>query len=495
MTAPDATDAQSLFLRGNALLVGGQFLEALATYTHARELRPDHPDTLANLGVACAELGRLDEALAWYDAAIRLRPRFAQAHYNRGNALSAARRYAEALAAYDEALHCDLRFARGWNNRGLALLRLGRALDALTSYREALRLLPAFPEARNNLGHALQVLGYVPEAILHFDECLRMDPNFVPAHSNRAQALLLSGDFVRGWPEYEWRLRLPALQRLASPLPLWDGSPLKGRSILLRHEQGLGDTLQFVRYAGVLQQHGARVVLECPPALRPLLQTYPGVDALVSRGDADHGCDCQAPLLSLPGLLRTDLHSIPATAPFLSVSPERIARWRARLPRTGFLIGVCWKGSSDYPEDVYRSIPLTEFAPLARTPGVQVISLQKGPGRDQIASVQEQFPLLELGDDLDAEASFLDTAAVMDSLDLVVTADTALGHLAGALGRPVWLALTVSPDWRWLIDRKDSPWYPSVRLFRQPTLGNWRAVFEEMARTLEVELHSQPSRA
>lgn len=495
MAASDAADAQALFLRGNALLAGGQFAAAIATYSQARQLRPNHPETLANLGVAYAELGRLDEALAWYDAAIRVQPRFAQAHYNRGNALGAAKRFAEALAAYDDALHSKLHFARAWNNRGLTLLRLGRALDAAASYREALRLQPAFPEARNNLGHAVQILGNVEEAIQHFDECLRLDAQFVPAHSNRAQVWLLSGDFVRGWPEYEWRLRLPALQRLSSPLPPWDGSLLAGRSILLRCEQGVGDTLQFVRYASLLKEQGARVVLECPPALKPLLRMFAGIDAIVDRGDVYPGCDCQAPLLSVPGLFHTDLHGIPATVPYLSTSPERIERWRGRLPRTGFRIGICWKGSGDYPEDVFRSIPLAEFAPLAQLPGVQLVSLQKGHGCEQIAPFQVEHSLLELGDDFDADGPFLDAAAVMDSLDLVVTADTAIGHLAGALGRPVWIALTVSPDWRWLLHRKDSPWYPSVRLFRQPTLGNWRAVFEEMARVLEKQVGARNSRA
>ena len=477
------TYAEALFQHGNSQLANRLFVEAMASYAEALGLRPEHPETLANLGVACAELGRLDEALDWYDQAIRIRPHYPEAHYNRGNVLTSAKLYSEALSAYDLAIHFDPAFSQARNNRGLVLMRLGRAREATASYREAVKLRPGFPEARNNLGLALQSVGSIDEAIRCFDETLQLQPHFAAAHSNRAQAWLLKGDFSRGWPEYEWRHQLPNNRRLPRNLPVWDGSSPIGRSILLRSEQGLGDTLQFIRYGLVLKKLGARVVLESPAALHPLLESFKGVDRLIDRNTLDTGCDCQVPLLSLPRILRTDAATIPAEIPYITAHKDRIEYWRRKFPQDRFLVGICWKGSADYPDDVFRSIPLSEFAPLADVPGVQLVSLQKGPGVEQIASFTRRDSLIELGD-FDRDKPFLDTAAAMFSLDLVVTADTAIGHLAGAIGRPVWIALTVAPDWRWLLDRKDSPWYPSVRLFRQPTLGNWTAVFKEIAEAI-----------
>jgi Flp pilus assembly protein TadD len=487
MARPNSTDAESLFQSGNSLLSNRQYLDALACYQDALSLRPEHPETLANLGVTCAELGRWDEALSWYDAAIRVRPRYPEAHYNRGNALHSAKRFGEAVTAYDTALQIEPQFAPSWNNRGLTLMRLGRANDAVASYRKALKLKPSYSEARNNLGLASQILGQVDEAIRHFNESIRLQPTFASAHSNRAQAWLLKGDFALGLVEYEWRWQIPRYKLAPRNLPIWDRSPLEGRSILLRHEQGLGDTLQFVRYAAMVKEFGGRVVLECPASLHPLLESFEGVDRLVERGASDAGCDYQVPLLSLPGLFRTDLETIPSRVPYLRASPDRIERWRARLPRDRRLIGICWQGNPDFSEEVFRSIPLAEFAPLARVPDVQLIALQKGYGTSQIEAFRERQSLLDLGDDFDAEEPFLDTAAVMPLLDLVITSDTSIAHLAGALGRPVWIALSVGPEWRWLLDRNDSPWYPSARLFRQSTLGDWTAVFAKMANSLANE--------
>ncbi len=484
MITPNATDAEALFQYGNSLLNAGNFEEALAYFAESLKLRPEHPEVLANTGVACAELGRVEEALGWYEAAIRVRPQYPAAHYNRGNALNGLKRYAEAIEAYDQALGYNSKLAFAWNNRGRAFMLLGQASEAARSYQEALKLQPSFPEARNNYALALQILGNLEDAIQNLNECILFHPNFVPAHTNLAQALLLKGDFARGWYEYEWRYHLPTFQGTPRELPPWDGSPLRGRSILLWSEQGLGDTIQFVRYVSLIRQLGPRVVLECPPSLHPVLESFEGIDRLIDRSTAETECDCHAPLLSLPGLFRTDGESVPCRIPYLTAQPSRVDSWRELLPDDPLLIGICWRGSPGYPEDVYRSIPLNEFAPLADLPGVQLISLQKGLGTEQIAEFRKHHSLFEFDEDFDRDKPFLDTAAVMSCLDLIVTADTSIAHLAGALGRPVWLALTVSPDWRWLLKRNDSPWYPSVRLFRQPNLGNWSAVFKEMAEAI-----------
>ncbi|MFL5342845.1 MAG: tetratricopeptide repeat protein, partial [Gemmataceae bacterium] len=436
---PDAVD--ELFQRANQLLSEGRCLEAIALYEQVREHWPNHAEAVSNIGVAHADLGRHVEAIVHYDTAIRLKPTAAEAYFNRGNSLKELGRLADALSSYDTALGLRPDLASAWVNRGLALVRLGRLADAVVSYRRALQLRPDRPEGLNNLGLALQHLGRVEQAIDHFDAALRARPDWPDARTNRAQALLLKGDFRRGWPEYEWRWRLPRCQLPPRPMPQWDGSPLAGRSILLRAEQGSGDTLQFVRYAELVKQAGAgRVTLEAPARLHPLLQTCAGIDNFTVRENLDESSDVQIPLLSLPGVLRTDFRTIPRRVPYLAAEPERIERWKARLPEAGLRVGIAWQGSPGYPEDHLRSISLAAFEQLAKWPGVRLVSLQIGDGAGQIEALRERVPVAELGADLDADGAFLDTAAVMMSLDLVVTSDTSIAHLAGALGRPTWVA-------------------------------------------------------
>jgi hypothetical protein len=298
---------------------------------------------------------------------------------------------------------------------------------------------------------------------------------------------LVDGDFARGWPEYEGRLRIPG-HVPPHNLPRWTGQPLAGRSLLLVAEQGIGDTLQFVRYARLLKERGARVVLAVPAALGRLLACDPDLGELFILGYAKElpRCDFCLPLLSAPAALGTSAATIPSDVPYLTADPELTDRWRRELAAVeGFKIGIVWQGARNYHLDCLRSIPLADFAPLASLPGVRLISLQKGFGSEQVATVD--FPVLDLSGRLDEVAgAFMDTAAVIRSLDLVVTPDTAIAHLAGALGVPVWVALQFSPDWRWLRDRDDSPWYPTMRLFRQTTLGEWPDVFERIAQAVQT---------
>jgi hypothetical protein len=324
--------------------------------------------------------------------------------------------------------------------------------------------------------------GRLEESIASYDHALRLQPNSASAHWNRALALLLAGDYERGWPKYEWRWKRKAAKPRPFRQPQWDGSPLEGRTILLWCEQGLGDAIQFVRFAQTVKQNGGRVILECPGILLRLFASVPGVDELVAEGTALSTFDVQAPFMSLPAILGTTLATIPADVPYLTADPELVARWRSRLESLpGFKIGIAWQGNAHHKWDRHRSIPLAKFAPLAEVPGVRLISLQKGPGTDQLKSFTKHYPVTDFGDELDASGAFTDTAALIRSLDLVITTDTALAHLAGALGAPVWLALSTVVDWRWLLDREDTPWYPTMRLFRQRTLGDWDFDFERMA--------------
>jgi hypothetical protein len=297
---------------------------------------------------------------------------------------------------------------------------------------------------------------------------------------------LVQGNLEEGWPEYEWRWRCKDAFERAFDQARWDGSPLNGRTILLHAEQGLGDTIQLVRYAPMVHERGGGVVLECQKPLERLLARSPGIDQLVTQGSALPSFDVHLPLLSLPGVFRTTLATVPGTAPYVFADPDLVEYWRQELSTlSGRRIGIVWQGSPTYNSDTRRSIPLTEFAPLARVPGVHLISLQKGLGVEQLKALPEGFRVLDLSERLDQTAGpFMDTAAVIMNLDLVIAPDTAIAHLAGALGARVWVALATSPSWRWLLDRDDSPWYPTARLFRQRENGSWLGVMEQIAEAL-----------
>lgn len=469
------------------LLHNRRWAEAIVCLEQVLRIEPRRVEALANLGMANAELGRLEAALEFYDQALKVDSSFVAAHYNRGNALRELRRLDDAVSAYDAALRVQPDLPEAWLNRGLALVKRGRIGEGIASYQQSLRLRPNSPEAVNNLGLALQYLGRLEEAIACFDASIGQRADWADPHCNRAQAFLLKGEFERGWPEYEWRWKLRGKSLPTRPMPIWDGSPLAGRSLLLRCEQGAGDTIQFIRYATKLKQAGAgKVVLEADRRLQQLLKSYPHVDEIISSAGEGNDCDLQVPLLSLPGLFRTNFRTIPTGTPYLHAEPQRIERWKSRLPQAKRRIGIAWQGNRDYPEDHLRSIPLAAFEPLAKLPQTTLVSLQVKEGTEQIAPLCERMPLWEAGPELDAEAAFVDTAAIMMSLDLIVTSDTSIGHLAGALGRPVWLALAYSPEWRWFRDRDDSPWYPTARLFRQSRPGDWMELFERIARELQA---------
>jgi len=472
---------------GNSLLLAGRAAEAVRAYERAVELGPGNARAHNNLAVAWAEQRRFERAIAGYQHALRLDPRYAEAHYNLGNALRELARREDALASYDracalrpdwEAVHC---------NRGLALAGLGREAHAEAAYRRALALRADYPEAHNNLGLSLELQGRLDEAKVHFDRALELAPDFASAHSNRAQLRLLQGDFRQGWAEYEWRWRLPGVSLPPIDVRPWDGRSVEGRTVLTRAEQGFGDTIQFARLAGMLKEAGARVVLECQPALTRLLATAPGVDAVVARGDPLPHCDVQIPLASLPHALGVlDLDSVSRHVPYLRADREIVAKWRRALAgHDGLRVGVVWKGNPRHPQDCHRSIPVERFASLAELPGVKLFSLQIGA-----PAPAWLHDLVGGGQAL----AFEETAAIVANLDLVVSCDTAAVHLAGALGRPVWIALPPVPDFRWLLDRDDSPWYPSLRLFRQKRLGDWEELFARLAKAL-VERASQPRKA
>ena len=330
------------------------------------------------------------------------------------------------------------------------------------------------------------------EAKAQFERVLAVQPDFTEAECSLATCYLIDGDYRRGWAAYEARLRLRDVKPPQS-IPRWTGQALEGRSLLLITEQGFGDTIQFVRYARVLKSLGARVALAAQPALGPLLASYRDLDELFLIGSSDEwpSSDFYLPLLSVPAALQACVSTIPCDVPYLSADPELTEKWRGELEKIdGFRIGIAWQGKPSYNADRWRSVPLAQFAPLARLAGVRLVGLQKGFGSEQVATVD--FPVFDLSDRLDETAgAFMDTAAVISNLDLVITADTAIGHLAGGLAAPVWVALQHAPDWRWLLGRDDSPWYPTMRLFRQTTFGRWHDVFERIAGAVAARLEAK----
>ena len=461
--------------------------EAMASYQQALRLKPNYPEAHSNLGNALQEQGRLDEAVASCQQALRLKPDSAEAHHNLGLVLAKQDKLDEAVASFQQTLRLKPDYPDAHNNLGIVLEKQDKLDEAMASYQQALRLKPDYPEAHNNLGIVLEKQGRLDEAVACYQQALRLKPDYPEAHWNRSLAWLLMGRFEQGWPGYEWRWKCKEFGSLP-PFhpPLWDGSPLDGRTILVHAEQGLGDTLQFIRYAPLVHQRGGRVILVCQPPLIGLLTRSPGVERLVAQGEALPEYDVHVPLMSLPGLLGTTLESVPADVPYLDAEPQLVEAWRHRLGSyPGFKVGIVWQGNPKFRLDRLRSIPLAQFAPLARVPGVHLFSLQKGPGAEQLAAVTDRFPVTDLGRRLD---DFMDTAAVLKNLDLVISVDTAIAHLAGALGIPVWVALPFAPDWRWLMDREDSPWYPTMRLFRQTRPGQWEDVFQRIAEALQRRL-------
>jgi Flp pilus assembly protein TadD len=487
--APHFVEAHSNL--GIVLAAQGMFDEAVASYRQALLLRPDYAEAHNNLAIALVATGKLEEAVASYRQALDLRPDIAEVHNNLGIALAALGKPEEAAASYRQSLHLKPDYAEAHNNLGVAIASRGKLEEAIASYHQAICLKPEYAEAHHNLGVALKELGNLHEAVARYQAAIRLKPDYADAHHALGMAWLQMGDFESGWPEYEWRARCKGSGMPSFWQPRWDGYPLAGQTILLHAEQGLGDTLQFIRFAPLVRERGLSVLVLCPESLVRLLASCPGIDRVLT-GDSLPRFDVHAPLLSVPGILGTSLATVPSPVPYLHADAELTNHWRHELSKySTFKIGIAWQGNPRHSNDRNRSFPLVHLAPLAQLEGASLFSLQQGPGTEQLSAVNDRFPVTDLCSKFN---NFMDTAAVVQNLDLVITADTAIAHLAGALGVPVWVALPCAPDWRWMLDREDSPWYPSMRLFRQTQWGNWEEVFERMmgeVKTLLEELQAR----
>jgi tetratricopeptide (TPR) repeat protein len=486
---PDYAEAHSNLAL--ALESAKRYEEALFHAQRALELRPDFPEGHTNLGVVLRSLGCLEEAIAASRVAVRMRPDDAEACHQLGFSLLQQERWEEAASWFRRTV--QLRPDRADAHVSLAVCCWRQDLldESLEHCRAALGIDPDLSAARNTLGAAYLKLGRYADAIACFDESLRLEPDLAEAHFNRAMVLLLQGQFEEGWHEYQWRWKCKHFVLQPPQRPAWDGIPLAGRSILLIAEQGLGDTLHFIRYAPLVKKQAGTVTLACNPRLFPLLERCAGIDHLVPR-DAAPDCDTYAPLLNLPSVLGAGLDTLPREIPYLHADENLVQAWRRELASIpGVKVGIAWQGNSQHPMDRQRSAPLSRFEPLALA-GVHLISLQKGTGSEQREGLAGRFTVTDFTARLDESGAFMDTAAVMKNLDLVITTDTAVAHLAGGLGVPVWVALPFVPDWRWLLDREDSPWYPTMRLFRQRALGQWEEVFARMATELSRMIGQRP---
>ncbi len=472
---PDHADAY--YNRGVALRELDRPADALVSFDRAIALQPGYAEAYNNRGVVLARLQRHVEALESYERAIAIRPDYAEAYNNRGVALGELNRPAEAEKSYARAIELKPDHARAHNNRGLALADLDRPAEALRSYEHAIALNPDYAEAYYNCGNALRDLHRHHDAVERYERALALKPDYAAAHWNLADCRLLLGDFTRGWQEYEWRWRLAptgdAKQEFSQPL--WLGEPaLHERTILLHSELGLGDTLLFCRYASQVAALGAKVLLQVQPPLLPLLAHLQGVAEALPSGAALPPFDYHCPLMSLPLAFKTDLRNIPADIPYIRSDPARVAAWRQKLgasterPR----VGIVWSGSMKLRND-RRSMPLTEMLKLVGD-WAEWISVQAEVRESEIPLLASRADIRDLGSGF---KDFADTAALIESIDLLVTVDTSVAHVAGAMGKPVWILLPFNPhDWRWMLDREDSPWYPTARLFRQPSAGDWTSV-------------------
>ena len=524
----DPGNAGTLFNQANTLKDLGHLEEAVASYDRALALQPDLAPALCNRGIALHALNRHEEALASLDAALARAADIAEAHLNRGSVLDDLKRHEEAIASYDAALTLRPEYAEALSNRGVALHALGRDAEALQSfdralmirpeyaealthrgatldamqrydealanYNRAIALKPEFADAYGNRGATFYNLQRLDEALTDFDRALALRPDLPEAHWNQATARLITGDYVRGFAEYEWRWQRETMasSKRDFPQPLWRGEDITGKTVLLHSEQGFGDSIQFCRYAPALAARGARVILEVEAPLQRLMTTLVtplagGIEVDRQRLGPVPAFDAYCPLLSLPLAFGTQLDTVPSVTPYLDAQAGDIAGWSERLaeqrrPR----IGLAWSGNPNHLRDAERSIALEALLPLVGLDAT-FVSLQKELRAADAAVLASHSGILQVDEHL---KDFADTAALIAALDLVVTVDTSVAHLAGALGKPVWLLLPFIPDWRWLLERETSPWYPTARLFRQDDTRRYDGVIARVRDALAAALTS-----
>jgi tetratricopeptide (TPR) repeat protein len=487
-TQPDHADA--LHLLGVVAHQVGRHDLAVELIGKAIKRNGLNPIYFSNLGVVLKDQGKLDEAMTAYRQAIRIKPDYAEPYSNLGYALWEQGKLDEAVVACRQAIRLKPALAEAHSNLGIALKDQGKLDEAVTACRQAIRIKPDFADAHSNLGIALKDQGKLEDAVAACREAIRFRPDYAEAHWSEALLSLLIGDFERGWTKSEWRWKSPSsgLLRRNFAQPLWLGAEtIEQKTILLHSEQGLGDTIQFCRYVPLVAARGARVILEVEEPLRQLISGLAGVSQCVSKGEALPHFDLHCPLLSLPLAFGTRLDTIPSTTPYLR-APTHGQDWEKQLgPKVRPRIGLAWSGNPRHRDDRKRSVELNAMLPLLDV-AATFVALQRDVRAGDEAALKERSDILNLGPLL---ASFAHAATLISHLDLVISVDTSVAHLAGALGCPVWVLLPFVPDWRWLLGRDDSPWYPTARLFRQTAPGEWRGVVNRVRAALHDLVENQ----
>jgi Flp pilus assembly protein TadD len=476
--------------RGLMLMALERQSEALAAFDRELAINPVDAKTLNNRGVALFDLGRSADALDSYDRALALDPDYAEAINNRGVALRKLKRPADALACHERAMALRPGYIDAFRNSIAALRELGRLEEALSACEQALAVDSADPDTLASYALVQYDIGKFEGAIAAIDKALESDPRNAEAVFSRAMIALKLGDFEAGWRDYETRFDQKdyGAHALHMDLPRWSGEPIAGKHVIVYEEQGLGDVIQFARYLPLLAEAGATVTFYVKSKLHRLLRPLAKSVEIIDEPKPGY-YDYQAAIMSLPRGFGTTHATIPANVPYLQPEPDLIDRWRDRINPAGFKIGIIWQGNPDSNADIGRSYPVAALQAIAGIPGVRLISLQRYHGLDQLTRLPAAMQVETLGDDFDSGPdAFVDTAAVMASLDLIITSDTANAHLAGALGRPVWIAVKHVCEWRWLCDRSDNPWYPTARIYRQTARGDWPGVFDAMAKDLSQML-------
>jgi FKBP-type peptidyl-prolyl cis-trans isomerase 2/TolA-binding protein len=460
------------------------FEEAISNLMYAINFNPFHALSYYHLGVIYQELGQIKKATNLYERALQIDPTLSSAYFNLGVIHQDKEEYDFAIERYKKALEYSPENFGAYNNLGLCYLENENLDDAMASFQKSIELKPDFAEAYSNIGNVYHNKLMLDEAINMYKKAIDIDPNYTDAHWNLAISYLLKGELEQGWKEYEWRWKTDEFHRPSFPKPIWNGEPIHGKKLLIITEQGLGDALQFLRYIPLIYKKGVKIIFTCSEELIPLIKNHEEISEIIPRNSIVPEFDYYCSLLSLPLIFNTTINNIPQNIPYINATKKSIKYWHNKLSnnQNKMKIGIVWAGNPKHKMDKKRSIPLKTYYPLFDLKGVAFYSLQKGKGSEQVDDESKKMGLIDLTNEIN---DFSDTAGFIMNLDLVITVDTAVAHLAGALGRPVWVLIPYIPDWRWMLNREDSPWYPTMRLFRQSSRGDWETVVIKIRQELE----------
>ncbi|MBB15476.1 hypothetical protein CMK22_09390 [Candidatus Poribacteria bacterium] len=479
----DSRNADAMHLLGVSVYQSEQYDIAVSLITEAIQIDPTKPLFFTNLGNAFQKQGELEKSTQAYQKAIQLQPSYVDAHYNLGNVFQKQGELEKSTQAYQKAIQLQPDYADAYFNLGNSLREQGKLEESTRALQKAIQLQPDYADAYFNLGNSLREQGKLEESTHALRKAIQLQPDYADAHFNLAVLLLLQGDFVEGWEKYEWRWNSSLKsQKRDFKRPLWDGSALDGKSILIYAEQGFGDSIQFVRYIDLFPDADSSIIVACEPELKSLFKGIDRIDTLVTKGEDIPNFDFHVPIVSLPYIFNTTLDTIPARIPYLYPKPTADSVFHLG-GSDDLKVGIVWAGSPTHINDSNRSVSLKDFKCLLDVEGCQFFSLQVGQRSVDIRQHGYNYMIKDLGKQL---TDFHHTALAILQLDLVISVDTAVAHLAGSLGKPVWTLLPFIPDWRWMLSRSDTPWYPSMTLFRQKERGDWYSVFQEIRLALTL---------